>query len=125
MSDFLRPDGSQASRLFLRCRACKARWTVEISSAELQRLTFAGADLAQYPAGVAGHECEFTAKWAGKASRGRILSSCLSLSRLDWRAPRGGRPETKCGGACRSAKGPQCDCRCRGEFHGAGHGAGR
>lgn len=36
----------------------------------------------------------------------------------------GGRPESKrhsCGARCTNATGPNCDCKCRGSNHGAGH----
>lgn len=32
-------------------------------------------------------------------------------------------PEIPCGGKCRNAKGPNCDCSCGGENHGRGHAA--
>jgi len=31
---------------------------------------------------------------------------------------------TKCGGACRGASGPNCDCECGGDNHGAAHHGG-
>jgi hypothetical protein len=110
-------NGEPGTRLSVRCRCCKERWTHEVT-----RKAWDGVRMAGQPVTTLGfvHSCPKVDGWR-KAGHPEYLiqNSALRFESILWK-PRADGSVTKCGGACRSAKGPNCDCHCRGEFHGAG-----
>lgn len=109
--------GEPGTRLSVRCRGCKARFTHEVTLRAWDGWRISGNRLALGLLDV--HACDFTRKWEGRAPRENITTSAFRVEVVLWSPKAGGRL-TNCGGACRSAKGPNCDCKCKGENHGAG-----
>jgi hypothetical protein len=50
-------------------------------------------------------------------------AECPRCGAMQWHAKRieGFKTDETCGGKCRNAKGPQCECSCGGENHGKGY----
>jgi hypothetical protein len=109
--------GQPGTRLSVRCRGCKTRFTHEVTTRAWDAWRVGGDRLALGLLEV--HACDWTRKWAGRAPAANITSSAFRVEAILW-APKPGGALTNCGGACRSARGPNCDCKCRGENHGAG-----
>jgi hypothetical protein len=110
-------DGQPGTRVSVRCKGCKDKWTENITRDAHQAAIYSGAGLLSI-VGL-GHVCEQMQAWRGRAVWSKVRESFLRCETILW-APRPGGTVTQCGGACRSAKGPNCDCKCKGEHHGAG-----
>jgi hypothetical protein len=110
-------NGEPGRRVSVRCR-CKARFMVEVTVRAWDAWRIGGNVLALGLLDV-HNACEGIQKWIDRAPRENITRSFFAVEALLW-APKANGATTNCGGACRSAKGPQCDCKCRGAHHGAG-----
>lgn len=114
----LEAEKTEVKRIFARCRRCKAKFAFEMTAWDWRGFVNAGSPLEALPV-VAAHSCEFVEKWRGKAPLANILRSSVSVEPLAWKV-KPGHAETTCGGACIAAKGPNCDCKCKGTNHGKG-----
>lgn len=56
--------------------------------------------------------------WGGEGWRPGVPAS-LSRPGRSKKTRRGRAADVRCGVACRTAEGPECDCVCGGEYHGA------
>jgi hypothetical protein len=100
------------NRYSVRCKACKTRWIEKQSY-----FADCGAD----------HRCakiDEARSHIGEVYRGFKQTSynvsCMyfQIQQVSWE-PRADGTTSQCGSKCMSAKGPSCDCKCRGENHGA------
>jgi hypothetical protein len=109
------PEGR--TRYSIQCRWCKARWIEEASHwSECQILH-------KCPESDIKRELIGTRSLTGIGmvlySRYDFLTLEFVIEPVTWK-PRPDGSVSKCDGRCTGAKGPNCDCFCRGACHGAG-----
>lgn len=108
-------DGEEAYRIAAKCRACKVRFATEVKVKDFMWLGEAQA-LAQLEA-FRQHGCDMVRERFSKHPAYLVVSSTFSWDFVRWGSRPGGKV-SKCGAACLGAKGPDCDCACRGQHHG-------
>jgi hypothetical protein len=88
------------------------------------------ADLVETRRGHLGYNrFEYTYVWqvGGRteqsSKRDRLYLPCLCGRHVEFKAVVGRHSDKACNDACISATGPNCECQCRGENHGAGYAA--
>jgi hypothetical protein len=108
--------GHSETRFSVRCKACKSRFVVETAESMVMGGAFMAGRFAPYV--MKAHSCE---KIQNHVRAGYpleiIVTSCFRIEPVQWKRRANGTT-TKCGGACQSAKGPNCDCECHGKNHG-------
>lgn len=103
-------NGEPGRRYSVRCKCCKARWTEDVTlQAERMGAVVIGA----------AHHCEKVDTWRAKHPWSVVQMSAFRTEVLCWKPKPGGRL-TQCNSLCMGAKGPNCDCHCRGNNHGRG-----
>lgn len=105
-------DKNKSSRWFCTCRICKQKFVVNGIYHAIVPTHAGTCDITR---------AEMMARWAGLRDRRGYFyqpEMFIEAKRLNWKY----RPDpTECDGRCMSARGPNCDCKCKGENHGCNH----
>lgn len=101
------------------CRACKTTWRVEAGT-DVREFKYRHADVcADLLDRIAVHLVKLgIERWIRR--RVQIIGISFTAAPIVHRR-RQGRELTVCDHRCRSAKGPDCDCKCMGALHGVAH----